>query len=373
MRAVLCIALFFSLALAQEADLQKLFEEAVKAQQRGDFALAVRDYQRLLQLQPNSPDIRANLGAALVRLGRFDEAIANYKAALKLDSGNKAIQSNLGLAFFKKGDFELAASQFEELHKADPQNTNFTVLLAQSYLQMGRYQEVVTLLSPLEGAQPDNLDTLYTLGSALLNTGDAGKGAALLEHVGKEGHSAEAYMMAGSALFKNHDYERARPDLEMALQLNPNLPGLYTLVGMAEEQGGNKELAEKYFRVALTRNGNDLQAILHLAGVLYEKRDLEGANLYIGKALELDPSSLFAVYLGALLKSKTGDLESAVKGLEKVTQADPGWLQPHIELAALYYKLHRSADGQRERAIVDRLMAIAGQQKREEDIKKQQY
>jgi hypothetical protein len=70
------------------------------------------------------------------------------------------------------------------------------------------------------------------------------------------------------------------------------------------------------------------------------------------------------VYLGALLKSKAGELESAVQDLEKVTRADPGWLQPHVELAALYYKLHRPTEGQRERAIVDQLMA--GQQKREQ-------
>jgi tetratricopeptide (TPR) repeat protein len=364
MRAVACLALFTLVALAQEKDLQRLFQEALEAQGRGDYALAVRDYQRLLQAQPNSPDLRANLGAALVHLGRFDEAIANYKTALKLDSGNTAIQTNLGLAFLKKGDFGSAAGHFEELYKVDPHNTKIATLLAQSDLQLGRYQQVIVLLSPVEQAQPDNLDVVYTLGSALLNTGDVGKGAALLERVGKQGNSAEAYMLAGSALFKNHDYERARPDLEAALRLNPDLPGLYTLIGMAEEQGGNKDLAEKYLRAALARNANDLQVILHLAGVLYEKRDLEGASLYVGKALQLDPSSLFAAYLGALLKSRAGELESAVKDLEKVTQAEPGWLQPHLELATLYYKLHRPTEGQRERAIVDQLMA--GQQKREQ-------
>ena len=363
MRAAICIVVFFRLALAQEADFQRLFQEAVEAQGRGDFTLAVRDYQRLLQIQPNSPDLRANLGAALVHLRRFDEAIANYRAALKLDSGNTAIQTNLGLAFFKKGDFRSAADQFQILHQADPHNPKFAILLAQSYLPLGTYQQIIALLSPVMQAQPGNLDAAYALGSALLNTGDVEKGAPLMERVGKEGNSAEAYMLAGSALFKNGSYDRARPDLEAALQLNPDLLGLYTLVGMAEEQAGNKDLAEKYLRSALSHNASDLQAVLHLAGVLYEKRDLKGAKLYIDKALELDPQSLFAVYLGALLKSKAGELEAAVKDLEKVTQAEPGWLQPHVELAALYYKLHRPAEGQRERAIVDQLMA--SQQKRE--------
>jgi hypothetical protein len=41
--------------------------------------------------------------------------------------------------------------------------------------------------------------------------------------------------------------------------------------------------------------------------------------------------------------------------MEEVVRADANWLQPHIELAALYYRVKRPEDGARERAIVDRL------------------
>jgi len=34
---------------------------------------------------------------------------------------------------------------------------------------------------------------------------------------------------------------------------------------------------------------------------------------------------------------------------------DPKWLDPHVELAALYYRLNRPQDGAREKLIVDRL------------------
>jgi hypothetical protein len=36
---------------------------------------------------------------------------------------------------------------------------------------------------------------------------------------------------------------------------------------------------------------------------------------------------------------------------------DPTWLEPHEELASLYYRLHRPADGAKEREIVDKLTA----------------
>ena len=53
----------------------------------------------------------------------------------------------------------------------------------------------------------------------------------------------------------------------------------------------------------------------------------------------------------------TGKLAEAATALEGLERADPNWLDPHVELAAIYYKLHRPEDGQRERNIVQQLEA----------------
>ncbi len=63
----------------------------------------------------------------------------------------------------------------------------------------------------------------------------------------------------------------------------------------------------------------------------------------------------------ALVKSASGQVDGAVTDLETVVKHDPNWLEAHVKLAALYYKLHRPADGLKERQIVERL--TAGQQK----------
>jgi hypothetical protein len=48
-----------------------------------------------------------------------------------------------------------------------------------------------------------------------------------------------------------------------------------------------------------------------------------------------------------------------LKDFEKVIHDEPGWPQPHIELSALYYRLNRPEDGERERATFDKLNAAA--------------
>ena len=59
----------------------------------------------------------------------------------------------------------------------------------------------------------------------------------------------------------------------------------------------------------------------------------------------------------AKLNGMTGKYTEAAATLEELEKADPGWIDPHIELAAIYYKLHRPEDGQRERDIVQQIEA----------------
>jgi Tfp pilus assembly protein PilF len=57
----------------------------------------------------------------------------------------------------------------------------------------------------------------------------------------------------------------------------------------------------------------------------------------------------------ALVKRASGDLAGAATDLEAVVKAKPDWMQAHVELAAVYFGLHRADDGAKERQIVDKL------------------
>ena len=354
---ILISALVSSIAFAQTGNLEQLFRTAVTAQQRGDFAAAINEYQELLRANPNLVDARANLAASLVHLGQFDEAVTEYRTALKQDPTNKDIRLNLALAFYKKGDLSEAANELQGLLKTEPGNTRIATLLADCYSRTGDDTRAIALLKPLQADHPHDLDLDYVLGSALIRAGKIDDGVPQLERVGKEGNSADAYFLAGSALFKQDEKSRALENLQAAARLNPNLPGLATLLGIAKEGSGDAQGAELELRKAVQLNPNDFDATVHLGGVLYSQRKLDEARVYIEKALALKSDSLFALYEMALLESATGQDEAAVTALERVERGEPDWLDPHVRLAALYYKVKRPVDGLRERQIVDKLTA----------------
>jgi len=145
--------------------------------------------------------------------------------------------------------------------------------------------------------------------------------------------------------------------LDKALRLNPALPGAYTLSGMAKSRTGDEDGAKAAYRKAVDLDPNDFEANLRLGAALRRNGDLAAAKRYLSAAVRHDPSSVLARHQMAQLQITEGrDAEAAVD-LEDITRRVPNLLQPHVQLAAIYYRLHRPEDGLRERKIVDRLMA----------------
>jgi tetratricopeptide (TPR) repeat protein len=342
---------------AQQADPDQLLSSAISEQQRGDYQASIRDYRELLELRPNMVEAKVNLGAALAHVGDFDGAIAMYRSALPAVSQKKPVLLNLALAYYKKGDFAHAAEQFETLHAAQPHDVRVAILLGDADVHLGKAAAAIAMLEPFESANAQNLDFQYAYGAALIKAGKRRDGVERMEKVAKVGHSADAYLLAGSTLLDLNEFESARRDLEAALALDPKLPRLYSLIGIARDKSGDVKDAETAFRDALKITPDDFDANLYLGAILYKRRDLDEAKPYFERALRLNPSSSMARYESAMLKSTTGQYEDATHDLESLVKDDPSWLEPHVELATLYYKLHRPADGAKERAIVDKLTA----------------
>jgi tetratricopeptide (TPR) repeat protein len=302
-------------------------------------------------------EARANLGAALAHEGRFDEAIAQYRLALSSAPDNDQIRTNMAIAYYKKGDLKNAYPEFEEVRKVQPNNVQLAILLGDTEVRLGEAGTAAALLAPLEAGNAANPDFEYVLGRALIASGNRRDGANRLDKVAQTTHGADVYLLAGSALLDLNEFARARTDLEAALRLNPNLPHIHALTGMARDMSGEAAAAEPLFREALRRDPDDFDANLYLGSILYKRRDMAEAKTYLDRALQLKPSNATAQYELAMWESTSGQYEEAAKGLEALEKADPDWLEPHVELANVYYRLHRPADGAKEREIVARLNA----------------
>jgi tetratricopeptide (TPR) repeat protein len=355
MRFFVLPILICAAAVGQSPTPEQLFREAVAAQQRGDDHTAIARYRELIKLRPEVAEVHANLGAALAHAGLYDDAIEQYRAALAKLPDNKSLRLNLALAYYKKGDLAQAVEKFDSLHQSDPGDVRVATLLGDCYSRLGRDQDAIAALTPAEAAHPDDLNVAWALGSALLHAGKRAEGLPLVVMVAEKGHSAEANFLAAETYLAMSEFERADVFAKEALKLDPRMKGLYSLSGRIKQYLGDFAGAKADLEKAFIDNPDDFDAHVTMAAILNLDRDVDGAELHAKRALDLRPSSPLARYQMARVQRSRGDIPGAVLNFEKVIAAEPEWLRPHIELAALYYRLNRPEEGMKERAIVDKL------------------
>ena len=284
-------------------------------------------------------------------------AIESLRRAVAAAPGSTPLRLKLAAAYFRLGDLAHARMEYETVHAAEPANLAAALGLGYTYVKLGRFDEAVELLAPLEHGHASNLDLEYVLGYAEIESGQSTQGIPRMEAVARSKHSADAYVIAGSAWMYLRQYRPAQDDLEAAKALNPNLPGLQTLVGHVCYAMGNLDAAVSAFQAALRQNPQDFLANLYLGSIRLKEGDFADARPLLELALELGPNVPLARLEVAKLDGMTGKDDQALKELEALERDHPEWLDPHVELAALYYKLHRPADGERERQIVLKLQA----------------
>lgn len=79
-----------------------------------EFAKAVEEFQRVLQLSPDYELATFQLGLSYARTGDFDQAIQALKHALELDGTNFSAAYNLGAAYLKKEMIPEAVAAFRQ-------------------------------------------------------------------------------------------------------------------------------------------------------------------------------------------------------------------------------------------------------------------
>jgi len=357
MYRVAALILSVSCAFAQSSfSPQDVLKEAIAFQQAGKLDEAIHDYRLLLDKYPDIPEIRSNLGTALAAEGRYSEAVAEYKHALRLKP-NDQVRLNLALAYYKTGNLALAVPTLKDLHAKEPANAQVLTVLADCYLRLGKNKELVDLLTPVQRLDPENKTFNYLLGTALVRDGQAAQGQVIIDKILRNGDSAEARLLMGTTKFMVNDFSGALADFQKAVELNPNLPDVYSYYGLALLSTGDQAGAEKAFQRELKSNPNNFDANLRMGVLLRQDDQNEQALKYLQHALEIRPGDPGVRYQIAALELSQGQVEQAARDLQSLIKDAPQFTEAHVSLATAYYRQKRKADGDRERAIVARLNA----------------
>jgi tetratricopeptide (TPR) repeat protein len=206
---------------------------------KGDLEGAVLHYRMALEIRPDYPGARSNLGNVLELMGYVNEAIAQYRDALEIEPDYAGARSNLGLALFKKGEVDEAIAQYRKALKTEPGNAAALSNLGLALFKKGEVDEAIAQYRLALKIAPDFKEALFDLGKALLRKGDFAEAMACLERTLNLSQDPSAkWLGLGNVFLQKGDLDEATACYRQATAVNPRSTDAYSNLGVAFVQKG---------------------------------------------------------------------------------------------------------------------------------------
>lgn len=147
----------------------------------------------------------------------------------------------------------------------------------------------------------------------------------------KSGSEAEfnQHLNAGISFLQKGNYQLAREEFGMAINLNPKSARAHNLMGIAYFREQNYDYAEMHFQKAVKLDPKFATGYLNLGGVYAMKEHYPKAREYYEKALSISSDLVAAYYSLGAVCFQLGDREKGVYYLSKGLELDPNFLDKH--------------------------------------------
>ena len=346
--AIICAAGPLGAASDNEPPACVLGDQAL-AQKQAD--LAVIEYNKCLSKSPPNFKMLSNLGIAYAQQQKFPEAIQAYGQALALDPENANVLINLGLAYMKTNRPKEASAQFARSLMADPHDAKALELLAYAHFEMGEYALAGYEAGVVHQASPGDATAAYIQGASYLRLGMNVQAIPLIDSSLSQVKSAEVYMILGEAMLGVKNWQGALEAFRKAEKMDPKMPGVYADLGAGLAAMAELDLAKEAFLKELARDPNNFKGNYLLGQLDRVQGDNADALKYLEKANELQSDNPGPAYELSVLAVQNQDYQKAETILDGILQKYPSLTDAHVLLAQVYYRLHKTQEAMRERAI----------------------
>lgn len=304
---------------------------------RGNLALeagrledAVREYRTALELDPDDPLVRYNLGFALVRQGDREEAKTLFRQAIELDPDYRNAHYNLAVALAEEGAWREAAKHFAEACRIDPLDHGARLEWATALLQAGEPERALEELERTLAAV-DSQNSAFEgrvrldLGALRERTGDREAALAHFEEAARlAADRPEVHAALAGALARAGRFADAAAAFQAAVELDPQDVGLRFGQAMALLLAGDDRAAAQRLEEGVAALPESLPLAHLLARVLSASEDADvragdRAVALARRVLEADATLDNAETL-AMALAETGRFEEAAAVQRQVAE-----------------------------------------------------
>ena len=282
------------------APLQRTYDQALAALQRGDPVKAEKGLRKVIKSADPSPEAHFTLGLALQAQGKLAPAADQLRRSTELDPQSVEVWMNLGRVRLQLEQAESASKAFQRAIVLDPVNPAAHAGAGESLAMSGRYDEAENCFRLALQRAP----------------GDPGLIVYIARMMDARGES-----------------ERAEQTLRDALASDPTQPDLWLALGQMLQAYRRIEDAGAVFRDALLHHPEHPELLFRLANNLYEQQWLEEAEGLYRRLLEKDPDQPEVLNNLGMVVASLARRAEAESIFRQLVETAPWFGHPYLNLA----------------------------------------
>ncbi len=240
--------------------------------------------ERGLELKPDDPYLKARLASARLASGDVAGALDILEPLLKAGVDAPEVRYNLGYALMLAGRYADAKAALGEV--ALPAAA---LLRVRAHHYLGELDDAIKLAEDYATAHPDDAQVIGQLAMLYLDADDFPKARAWAERaIAEKKQTPEALFTAGFIALGDEDEVRAQELLDQAIELNPRSGRAWAGKGLAAMFGGDLAAGENALQRAVQHMPTHIGTWHALAWCQILRGDLDAAEASFRKAYELD-------------------------------------------------------------------------------------
>jgi tetratricopeptide (TPR) repeat protein len=294
---------------APTSRLESLIAAAQQAEAAHDYATAVSEYKQAVRIEPNMPELWANLGLMQQQAGEIPAAILSFEQANHLNPALYVPNLFLGIDFVRTGKATEAIpflSKAERINKTDPQTP---LALGRAYFAVGKFSPAAREFSQVTALDPSLGVGWFALGIARLNQVE--EDARIMSSENK--NSAFAGALYAESLEKQTRFNEAATLYRSLLSSHPQPPCIHSDLGFALLRHQDAAGAATEFATERTAHPECGLALLGQARMAIDSGDNTQAVKILEQLWTRDHGFVVS-NAGVLLEGLSDDAAAAVVG-----------------------------------------------------------
>jgi len=351
--------------ISNDAEVERYSQEAQRALAEARYADAEHAFEKLRSLEPNVPEIYANLGLVYFQERKFEPAVSSLRHALKLKPGLPKLDTLLAMSLSELGQYKEALPGLE---KGFHRSTDIAVKrmcglqLERAYTWLHDDSKAVEVALELERQFPNDPEVLYNNGKILGNFAFLS-----IQKLAKVApNSVWRHQAAAEAHESQASYVKAIDEYQRVLALEPQRPGIHyrlgrTLLARSKETSSveDRNQASQEFQKELQLDSSNANAAYELAEMHRKAGDFGAARKLFEQALAHYPTFEHAQVGLARTLIALGAAAEALPHLQSVIARNPDSEVAYYQLAQAFKTLGNSAEQEKALAQFNRVHAIA--------------